>query len=393
MKILIANDGLNDAGGVQVYLDAVVEALRARGHSLAVAHCEASRPEGLSAVWRDVPRFQLAGPGGAEQSAALQEWSPHLCYSHNMDYVDVDATLTGIAPVVKFMHGYFGTCIGGQKMHAFPSPAPCNRVYGPACAALYLPCRCGRMSPSALIAGRRTAEAHRALHNKYAAVVVASEHMRSEYVRNGVDAARVHVNQLFPTHRLRADRSLPGDPHVAFLGRMTRLKGGDLLIRAVHRAASRLSRPIRLTMIGDGPQRLEWEALADRLGVACTFTGWVEGDARWALVRAASIVAVPSVWPEPFGLVGLEAGALGVPAVAADVGGIGEWLHDGVNGVVVPAPASPESFGDALASLLADGTRLLALGAGARKVAMEMTLDGHVDRLESIFETVVAGRC
>jgi glycosyltransferase involved in cell wall biosynthesis len=215
---------------------------------------------------------------------------------------------------------------------------------------------------------------------------VASEHMRREFVRSGADPARVKTNPLFPTEPVDAVVSpVPAEAHVVFLGRMTALKGGDLLIRAVRHATNRLGRAIKLTMIGDGPRRPEWEALASGLGVPCVFTGWKRGAERWPLVRSASVAAVPSIWPEPFGLVGLEAGALGVPAVAVDVGGIREWLRDGRNGIAVAAPATPRSFGDALAGVLSDRDRLAALRMGAHQMAREMTLAAHVDRLETIF--------
>ena len=58
----------------------------------------------------------------------------------------------------------------------------------------------------------------------------------------------------------------------------------------------------------------------------------------------AVLVAVPSLWPEPFGLVGLDAAALGRPAIAFDVGGIGEWLTDGVNGKLVEPAAGEEGL-------------------------------------------------
>jgi glycosyltransferase involved in cell wall biosynthesis len=166
---------------------------------------------------------------------------------------------------------------------------------------------------------------------------------------------------------------------------MTKLKGGDLLIRAVRHAAEQAGRAIQLTMIGDGPQRQEWEALASRLNVASTFTGWLSGGDRWRALARASVVALPSLWPEPFGLVGLEAGALGVPAIAVDAGGVGQWLRHGVNGVGVPSPATERTFGAALASMLADRDTLARLRAGAYRVAQEMTLTAHVDRLERIF--------
>jgi glycosyltransferase involved in cell wall biosynthesis len=392
MRILVANDGGSDVGGVQTYLDTVIAALEARGHPIAFAYCNDRGSDGAGGVSRRLHRFHLAGARRREALDALREWAPDVCYSHNMADLGVDRDLQGIAPVVKFMHGYTGTCVSGQKMHAFPRPVVCDRIFGPACAALYLPRRCGRLNPMVLLEQWRWTVAQRSLFEAYAAIVVASEHMRREYVRNGCDAARVHVNPLFPTDALDVAVSPgPAGPHVVFLGRMTKLKGGDLLIRAVRHAAARLEGPIRLTMAGDGPQRQDWQALAGRLGVPCTFTGWLNGTDRRTLLRSASVVAIPSLWPEPFGLVGLEAGALGVPAIAVDAGGVRQWLRAGVNGVAVHEPASGRSFGDALASLLGDRVTLAALREGAYRVAREMTLAAHVDRLEPILESAGAG--
>jgi glycosyltransferase involved in cell wall biosynthesis len=385
MRILIANDGFGDAGGVQTYLDAVIANFASRGHDLALAYCSKEGTIDASGIAGTLRRFHVQA-GADAAFTAIREWAPDICYSHNMDDVRVDRRLGTLSPIVKFMHGYFGTCIGGLKTHGFPAPVACDRVYGPACAALYFPRRCGQRSPLAFVRQWRAAESHRSVRDVYAAFVVASEHMRREYVRSGIDESRVRANPLFSTERV-VDRLLPPpkDPHVAFLGRMTPLKGGDLLIKAVAHAAVRLSRDIRVTFVGDGPARSDWESLAARMGVRCEFVGWKKGDERWPLLSDASVVAVPSVWPEPFGLVGLEAGALGIPAVAFDVGGVSEWLRDGVNGVAVRAPAAAEGFGSALADLLADRARQVCLRAGARHVAREMTVGRHVDRLEAIF--------
>jgi glycosyltransferase involved in cell wall biosynthesis len=309
-----------------------------------------------------------------------------------MSRLEIDRALVDIVPVVKFMHGYFGTCISGLKMHAFPSACACERTFGPACLALFLPRRCGRFSPVALVSQWRWAEMQRTLFDKYAAVVVASDHMRNEYVRNGVDPRQTVVNPLFPTDLPTRVHDQPdaARPHVAFIGRMTALKGGDLLIRAVRHASDRLRMPVRLTMMGEGPQRAEWEGLARELSVPAVFTGWVDGAPRWPLLSDVTLLAMPSVWPEPFGLVGLEAGAVGVPAIAMAIGGVGEWLRDGVNGVAVTGPPSAAALGDALAAVLPDTGRLASLRMGARRVADRMSLANHLDRLEIVFGGVRA---
>jgi glycosyltransferase involved in cell wall biosynthesis len=395
MRILIANDGFGDAGGVQTYLDAAIANLAGRGHELALAYCSKDGTLDASGVSAALPRFHLPHADDARAFDAVRRWSPDLCYSHNMDDVAIDRRLGASMPIVKFMHGYFGTCIGGLKTHRFPGTLACGRVYGPACAALYFPRRCGQLSPAAFVRQWRAAESHRSVRDVYAAYVVASEHMKREYVRSGIDASRVHANPLFSTAPVAADvPPAPAAPRVLFLGRMTPLKGGDLLIRAIAAAAARLPQghAPRLTMVGDGPSRQSWESLAVSLGVPCTFAGWQTGDARWPYFRDASLVAVPSLWPEPFGLVGLEAGAFGVPAVGIDTGGISEWLEDGVNGRLVQAPAAPDTLGAAIAGVLGDPALQARLRAGAHRIAREMSVDRHVDRLEAVFVQALPAR-
>jgi glycosyltransferase involved in cell wall biosynthesis len=223
------------------------------------------------------------------------------------------------------------------------------------------------------------------LFDRYAHIVVASRHMAREYERNGLAAARVTVAPLFATEvSAQVPRVPPAEPTVLFLGRMTRLKGGDILIRAAAHASRLLGGPVRLLFAGNGPSEQPWRELARRLDVAATFHGWVTGNDRTALLRSASLIAVPSLWPEPFGLVGLEGAVHGVPAVGFDVGGIGEWLHDDVNGRLVSAPGSAPAMGSAIGEMLMGTAQLARLGRGALEVASALTSGAHLEIVERV---------
>jgi glycosyltransferase involved in cell wall biosynthesis len=79
---------------------------------------------------------------------------------------------------------------------------------------------------------------------------------------------------------------------------------------------------------------------------------------------------VPSVWPEPFGLVGPEAAAYGVPAAAYAVGGIPDWLQDGVNGHLAPGnPPMAAGLADAIVNCLGDPAHYEQLRRGALAAA------------------------
>ncbi len=314
----------------------------------------------------------------------LCRWAPDAVFSHNMGPLDVDRHLLARWPVVKMLHGYFGTCVSGLKMHAFPTAHVCARTFGPACLALYVPRRCGQLAPSAMVQGYRWAGQQRALFARYAAVVVASHHMRDEMERNGVPHDRLHVLPLFSTVNGSAvERG--GEPDtVLFAGRMTTLKGGHVLIAAAARATRLLERPVRIIMAGDGPQKDAWRGLASSLGVQLELTGWVGLDARARVYGRGQLVAVPSLWPEPFGLAGLDAASLGRPAVAFDVGGIREWLTDGLNGRLVDPDTGADGLAGAIASLLREPIERERMGQRALEVSRRMSVAAHVEGLESV---------
>ena len=176
--------------------------------------------------------------------------------------------------------------------------------------------------------------------------------MRDEMARHGAPDDRLRVLPLFSTVSGDATAGSGEPDTVLFAGRMTPLKGGHVLVAAAARATRLLGRPVRLIMAGDGPQKEAWRSLAASLGVQVELTGWVAPEDRARVYGRGLLAAVPSLWPEPFGLVGLDAASLGRPAVAFDVGGIKEWLTDGLNGRLVEPTAGEEGLARAIVSLL-----------------------------------------
>lgn len=386
MRILVANDGIGDAGGVQAYLATACADLQRRGHELAFLHVDERRADADSPII-DAPHFCVESLGVAAAVSSALAWQPDVAFSHNMHELRVEELLMDSRPLVKMMHGYFGTCVSGQKAHLFPAPVACTRRYGIACGVLYAPRHCGELAPAAIMRHVSWAQQQRALFPRYASVVVASTHMAEEYARNGVAPEKVRANALFPTvSPATKPAPLPREFTIAFLGRMTRLKGGDVLIRAAASAGRMLGAPPRVVFAGDGPAQVEWQALARTLGVRAEFRGWVDSGDLPALLREASIVAVPSVWPEPFGLVGLDAAGQGVAAVAFDVGGIREWLEDGRTGRLVPPARGVEGFTAALVESALHPDRLQQWRRAAWEHASRASVDAHVDRLLPVLE-------
>ena len=216
---------------------------------------------------------------------------------------------------------------------------------------------------------RRHARLARSTYRSAALIVANSEFLAGEIGRRcpGV-AERVRV--LTPgieLERFANDTTGPREG-VLFVGRLIPEKGADVLIGAMADLAGAAG---RLTIIGDGPERPRLAALAADLGVDLDLRGNVgRVEVARAMGRAA-VVAVPSVYAEPLGLVALEAMASGAVVVASATGGLVETVLDGSTGVTAP-PGDREGLAAALARaahLASDPTAGGAMLAAARTMA------------------------
>ena len=402
MRILIASIGREMAGGVETYLRDLLPLLAVRGHDLALL-CERQARVGAARI-----DDRLDGVAGwcveSEGPAALTEaarWRPDVVYAQGLEDPALEEALLDEFPVVLFAHNYHGTCVSGTKRHALPSARPCGRRLGPGCLLRYYPCRCGGLNPRTLWGLYRVQRRRRALLPRYRAVATASRHMQEEYRRHGVPDGRLRLLPLFPpgagpdAEPPPPRAYAPGSPadRVLMVSRLTDLKGGIILIEAMRRARAALGRTLTLTVAGEGPERGVMEAAAGRAGLRASFPGWVGSARRTELMCEADLLAVPSVWPEPFGLVGLEAACVGLPAAAFDVGGVRDWLRPGVSGELAPGdPPTADGLARAIVRALADPARLNRLRVGAWEVAREFGPGRHVEELERILDGAPAAR-
>ena len=176
------------------------------------------------------------------------------------------------------------------------------------------------------------------------------------------------------------------------------LKGGHVLLEALPKVIAELGCPLRVTLAGDGPDRQKWEVQAAHVQAQCPdvqieFTGWVEKLKLDSLLSDTDLLVFPSVWPEPFGLIGPEAGAHGVPVAAFASGGTHDWLSDGINGHLAPGdPPTVEGLALAIIACLHDGSAYSKLSANAVQLASRFELSNHIAALSKIFDKAVESR-
>ena len=188
-----------------------------------------------------------------------------------------------------------------------------------------------------------------------------------------------------------APASLPVDPErlpagtFVFAGRLTAQKGLGTAIGALA-----LVPEASLLVVGDGPDRaaLEQQATAAGLDGRMRFLGARPRGEAVALLAGADAALLPSDW-ENLPHAAVEALAIGTPVVATAVGGVPEVVHDGVNGLLVPA-GDPEALAAAIRRVLdEDGLRARLAAAAAGSVS-ELSRDAVYGRLEQLLEEAAA---
>jgi len=190
-----------------------------------------------------------------------------------------------------------------------------------------------------------------------------------------VEHERFH-HSVDPTP-IRERHAIGGAPVILTVARLVEKKGVDAVLRALPSILHAVPE-VRYLIVGDGPWRLQLQALARELGVAkhVLFVGAVEHDSP-NLPRyysACDLYVMPSrSLPghgevESFGISYLEAGACGKPVVAGRGGGVGEAVEDKVTGLLVD-PLDVNAIAQAIVKVLKDEELARRLGENGRKRA------------------------
>jgi D-inositol-3-phosphate glycosyltransferase len=182
---------------------------------------------------------------------------------------------------------------------------------------------------------------------------------------------------------------------VLFVGRLERLKGVDLALRAVAQLAT--NHPdLELVVAGDdssaddGGEKDRLRLVADVLGIAdrVKFIGPVSQDELPGLYSGAAVCVVPS-YSESFGLVALEAQASGCPVVAARLPGLRSIVREGVTGLLVERQ-EPGAYAAALDVLLSDPELAALMGRRGTLLAQRFTWSRTADLVLGRLRRLVA---
>lgn len=175
----------------------------------------------------------------------------------------------------------------------------------------------------------------------------------------------IHCGVIPENYAHASDRAETPGTELLFVGRLAPVKGLRVLLAALARA--RETRPdLRLTIVGDGEDRAHLEQLAEPMGEAVRFTGYLsQAEVAERLAQADAFV-LPS-FAEGLPVVLMEALAAGKTAIAPRVAGVAELIEDGRTGYLMHA-GDVDGLTKALEQLAADPKAGQALGAAGREI-------------------------
>jgi glycosyltransferase involved in cell wall biosynthesis len=391
MRVLFVHERFGALAGAEANLYLTATELKRRGHHVGIIHGRATGK--AEARWNATfaHKFELNGNATQSVECALAEFEPDIVYVHKMANLDVIETLLRLrARLVRMIHDHDIYCMRSYKYNYFTRKV-CQRA-----ASAYCVFPCG-----GFIARKRGAllpvkwvsyfdkKKEIALNQRFNRLVVVSRYMRNELLRNGFDVQKVEIHPPVPRAGDPSVRSSFSEKNlILYAGQIIRGKGVDVLLRAL----ALVKTPFECIILGEGTHKEYCEKLSVKLGLQdrVRFLGFVPQEQLQEFYRECTVVAISSLWPEPFATIGMEVMRYGLPVVAFDVGGISDWLIDGENGYLVPS-GDCANYAIRLETLLRDKTLARTMGeSGLKLVNEKFSFDSYIDDLEKMFATVIS---
>lgn len=389
MKILQVNDRCNLQGGTEEYLPYISRKLAERGHEVSVLFEEGglNQNDGRSAnnlVKGGVGflKLNLSDLVGLEK--LIKEIDPDVANLHNIQNPHTVQKINQLVPTVRYIHDHRVVCPGFSKFY-LSDETVCSLPFSPRCALNAYTKKCATRRPLKLLETMGNKPFELRVNRALPKILVASEYMEGELVKNKFAPEKIVV-MPDPIEVPSNFETSYGD-FILFVGRLTVEKGLEYLLEAVDGNRSRQMPELKLKVVGDGPQRLEYQEMAISLGLSdrVTFTGWLPRYEVCELYARCRFLVFPSVWPEPYGRTGPEAMMFEKPVIGFNAGAVPEWLKDGENGFLVE-PRDVEGLVGKITLLWDNAELTRKLGQSAQKFIKNLTNpEAYLSQLENIY--------
>jgi glycosyltransferase involved in cell wall biosynthesis len=298
----------------------------------------------------------------------LQTEKPDIILLHRCTSIPIlVAILSSKLPALHWVHDHETYCMRGYKYSPWTRKI-CTKQAGACCL---FPCFAFLKRDR----GNRLNFRYESFSNKMHLIrldrqlsgfIVSSSFMKLELQRQGYNQDKIEICHYVPETPFCDIKRDFSCQNVLFIGQIERGKGLDVLLESLPSILC----PFKLFVIGQGSHEEKCRKIIKKHNQESKveFLGFLTQEEMFPYLQNASCVVVPSMWPEPFSLVGVDSIRRGIPVVGFDSGGISEWLHHRKNGILVPWNERTK-LANAVEELLVNRTVNEEFGIIAKKIA------------------------
>lgn len=316
-----------------------------------------------------------------------------IIHMHSISNKNLVKFCLDIKPVIRSMHEPRMFCPGRQKFF-LKSETICQKPFGLHCCmhAYTEKCQDSRR-PSEVVKSYSNVKFEiNSAANRYKHIIAMSNYIKNEAVLAGFSKQSITVNPYFTLIPKEIDEKLHKEKNIkriVFVGRLHPSKGVHTLIRSLKNILKNQDN-VLLDIIGDGLFKNELLNLISLENIPTEkiiFHGWLSHLDTIQKIKEAYLVVFPSIYPEAFGIVGIEAMMYSKPVVAFDAGGVSEWLKNDITGFLVEVK-NESKFEEKINTLLNNETLYREFSLNAKNSALEkFTPETHLISLVEIYKS------
>ena len=395
MNILHLNDKIAISGGVEVYIQQLMELL----------------PEySIGAFWLgidntngnyNIKSYLKEADNKSEISfGKLIRYLKEYISKNNIDIIHIHSLSNPklieacfkLTPVVRSMHEPRIVCPGQGKFWR-NSERICDKPFGLHCIYHTYKEGCCNRHPKRLLKAYKNVLFETTKGNlNYRGIMVMSNYMFEEAVKVGFDTDKIYLNPYFTPSVDSTElvvEQLATKKSLLYVGRLSRTKGVHYMID-MGLTLLKKGFDIQIDIVGDGEDKEFFKSLIpDEFKDKFIFHGWKSREEVDQIMKACYLLIFPSIYPEAFGISGIEAMMRGKPVVGFDVGGVSTWLKNEESGFLVPVK-DLDSLTKKTIFLLNDTDRYHKMSKKARELAFsEFCAEKHMSKLLDIYKKVI----
>lgn len=393
MNVLIIHNSNSIKGGDDVYVDSLIKELKhhnVSAHKLVIQNDDDKQ-------YTFIKNEQEVVVGNNKVEAEIKK----VCEEHDIELINIQTNYSKVValacskvrPTIKTTHMTDMVCPGRTKFWA-KKLEPCTIKYSIGCYYNGIRNGCCSKHPLRFLKAFKNIDFEcQKAPTHYKAIIIMSEYIRKQSILAGIPESKLSLNPYFTDHyeeKDLKDTSTDNVKRILFLGRLVRTKGVEFLIESVNLLLEKRA-DIILDIVGDGRDMALFKSLvkpahSDKI----IFHGWKKRAEVDQLLNDCYLMVFPSIYPEAFGISGIEAMIRAKPVIGFNVGGVSTWLDHNKTGFLVE-PKNLEQLSEKINILLDDQALYKSFSRTARLTAIKkFSAAVHINKIKEIYSKAIA---